>query len=65
MLRHIYISERVNYETMDEHEKREIADQMMHSTSMQNRYKWTQPGICDAVKALCTDCNDKKKKEKT
>lgn len=55
MLRHIFITEKTDpYASIEE--KDELARQMMHSSGLQDRYKWNKDAICSALKHLCDDC---------
>jgi hypothetical protein len=56
MLRHIYITEKLSFDDMDDEELEDQARQMLHTTTLQRKYKWTKKGICDALKKLCKDC---------
>jgi hypothetical protein len=49
-LRHAFISEKVSFDEMDDHELESIARQMMHSTGLQRKYNWNKQGICQALK---------------
>ena len=65
MLRHIYITEKVNYEELDEDQKDDIAQHMLHSTRLQNKYKWNRGAICGMLKQMCGECSatESKKQE--
>lgn len=62
MLRHIYITEKVDFNELNDEELEEISKQMMHSTKLQRKYNWSKKGICDNYRRICGDCQDKDKK---
>lgn len=59
MLRHIYITEKLSFDDMDDNKLEEVAQQMMHSTKLQRKYNWSKKAICNTLKKLCNDCNKK------
>lgn len=46
MLRHIYITEKVNYEDMTLQEQEDTAKLMLHTSGLQRKYKWSKKAIC-------------------
>lgn len=56
MLRHIYITEKVSWDEMNDEDLGEIAHQMMHSTKLQRKYNWNKKAICDNLKRICDEC---------
>lgn len=56
MLRHIYITEELDFNALSLEERGDIAKQMLHSKGLQEKYAWNKKKICDAMKALCDDC---------
>ena len=56
MLRHIYITEKVDFENMNEDELEDVARQMLHSTTLQRKYNWSKRAICETLKKLCPEC---------
>lgn len=46
MLRHIYISEKVNYEDMTLEEQAQTAKLMLHTSGLQRQYKWPKKTLC-------------------
>jgi hypothetical protein len=55
MLRHIYITEKVDMNDAP-YERAEIARQMMHTTGLQAKYNWDKKAICENLKRICGDC---------
>jgi hypothetical protein len=55
MLRHIYITERVSFDEMDDDQLESIAKQMLHSTTVQKKYNWNKKNICKTLKTMCPD----------
>lgn len=55
MLRHIFITEKSDPNASIE-ERDELARQMMHSSGLQDMYKWNKEAICSALKHLCNEC---------
>ena len=49
LLRHIYITEKVNTDTSNPIELGHLANQMMHSVSTQRKYKWDKKQICEQL----------------
>jgi len=60
MLRHIYITEKLSFDEMDDDELEEVAHQMMHTTKLQRKYNWNKKAICNTLKKLCDDCKKAK-----
>lgn len=56
MLRHIYITEKVDLNDTP-YERAEIARQMMHTTGLQTKYNWDKKAICENMKRICGDCD--------
>lgn len=56
MLRHIYITEKLSFDEMDDIELEEVARQMLHSTKLQRKYNWNKKAICSSLKKLCEEC---------
>lgn len=50
MLRHIFITEKVSFDEMDDDELEGIARDMMHSTGLQRRYKWNPKNVRHLLK---------------
>lgn len=46
LLRHIYISEKLNFDNMTLEEQEEEARYMLHTTGLQKRYKWPKKVLC-------------------
>jgi hypothetical protein len=60
LLRHIYISEKLDFDDMTLEEQEEEARLMLHTSGLQRRYKWPKKTICPK---LCSDyMADKDKK---
>ena len=57
MLRHIFITERVSFDDMDDNKLESIAKQMLHSTTVQKKYNWNKNKICTTLKTLCPKSN--------
>jgi hypothetical protein len=51
MLRHIFITEKVDFNEMNDEQLEEISGQMMHSTGLQRKYNWSKAKICDKLNA--------------
>jgi hypothetical protein len=62
LLRHIYISEKLNFDDMTLEEQEEEARLMMHTSGLQRQYKWPKKTICPQ---LCKDYLDKDKDKGT
>lgn len=58
MLRHIYITEKLSFDEMDDDKLEEVAQQMMHSTKLQRKYNWSKKSICNTLKKLCKECTN-------
>ena len=56
MLRHIYITEKLSFDDMDDDVLEHVAQQMLHTTKLQKKYNWNKTAICDTLKKLCADC---------
>jgi len=56
LLRHIYISEKLDFDDMTMEEQDEEARLMLHTSGLQRRYKWPKKTICPK---LCSDYMDK------
>ena len=54
MLRHIYITEKIDWNDSSLEEQESEARLMMHSTDVQRQYKWSKPKICAYM------CSEKK-----
>jgi hypothetical protein len=65
MLRHIYISEKIDFNEMNDEELEDISKQMMHSLKLQRKYKWNRNKLCEEYRKLCGDCSSAKKTELT
>jgi hypothetical protein len=52
MLRHIFITEKLSFDNMDDDELEFVAKQMMHSTALQRKYNWNKKAICKAAESL-------------
>lgn len=57
ILRHAYITEKVNFDEMDDDELEYIAKQMLHSTGLQRKYNWNKKAICNTLKKMCPECD--------
>jgi hypothetical protein len=57
ILRHIFITEKVNFDDMDDDELENIAKQMLHSTNLQRKYNWNKKAICSTLKKMCPECD--------
>lgn len=57
ILRHIYITEKVNFDEMDDDELENTAKQMLHSTNLQRKYNWNRKAICSTLKKMCSECD--------
>lgn len=53
MLRHIFITEKVDMNLLSIEEKSEIAQQMMHTSGLQEKYKWNKNAVCSTLKQIC------------
>ncbi len=61
MLRHIYISDRVDLNESGE-ALADVATLMMHSKNVQQQYKWSHAGLCTALtRAANSACDDQRK----
>lgn len=58
MLRHIYITEKVDFNNMSDEQLEDISRQMMHSTTLQRKYNWSKSLICQN---LCNNGNGNKR----
>lgn len=56
MLRHIFITEKLSFDEMDDDELEDVAEKMMHTTKLQRKYNWSKKAICNTLKKLCDDC---------
>lgn len=52
MLRHIFVTEKVSFDEMDDDELEDIAKQMMHTRGLQHKYKWKRGAVCKKLSAL-------------
>lgn len=52
MLRHVYITEKVDLNQTTE-DLNNIARQMMHSTSLQRKYHWNKDAMCKTMEHIC------------
>ncbi len=59
LLRHIYISEKLDLDNMTLEEQEEEARLMLHTSGLQRRYKWPKkvlcPKLCEAYIPKCSD----------
>ena len=62
LLRHIYITEKLNYDDMTLEEQEEEAKLMLHTSGLARQYKWPKKVICPK---LCAAYIDKDKRHKT
>lgn len=60
MLRHIYITEKVDLNNMNDDELEDIAHQMLHSVRLQRKYNWKKDAVCKSIKLLCADAKSAK-----
>lgn len=56
MLRHIFITEKLSWDEMNDEELDDVAHQMMHTTKLQRKYNWNKKAICDNLKRICDEC---------
>ena len=56
MLRHIFITEKLSFDEMDDDELEGVAQQMLHSTKLQKKYNWSKKAICSSLKKICPEC---------
>lgn len=61
MLRHIYITEKLNFDDMTMEEQDEEARLMLHTSGLQRRYKWPKKLLCPK---LCADYMTAEKEQK-
>ena len=52
MLRHIFITEKVDMNESEEYLE-EISQKMMHSKELQRKYNWSKKAICERMQAIC------------
>ena len=52
MLRHIFITEKVDMNESQEYLE-EISQKMMHSKELQRKYNWSKKAICERMRAIC------------
>lgn len=57
LLRHIFITDRLDMEDMNDVELKHIAKQMMHSNDMQRSYKWNKKDVREAYANIKSDIN--------
>lgn len=62
LLRHIYITEKLNFDDMTLEEQEEEAKLMLHTSGLARQYKWPKKVICPK---LCAAYIDKDKRHKT
>lgn len=65
MLRHIFITEKVNPGSMNDDELEDIARQMLHSTDLQRKYNWDRAKICETLSQMCEQCTGGKVRTKS
>jgi hypothetical protein len=53
MLRHIYITEKLDFGKLDDDELEEVAHQMLHSTTLQRKYNWKKESVCQSIATIC------------
>ena len=56
MLRHIFITEKLSFDEMDDDVLENVAQQMLHSTRLQKKYNWSKKAICNTLKKMCHEC---------
>ena len=56
LLRHIFISEKLDVSNMTLAEREDVARKMQHSTALQDRYRFVKPALCPQI---CKDYIDK------
>ena len=56
MLRHIFITEKLSFDDMDDDQLENVAQQMLHSTKLQKKYNWSKKAICNTLKKMCPEC---------
>jgi hypothetical protein len=56
MLRHIFITEKVDFDKMDDDQLEDLARQMLHSPSLQRKYNWNKEKICTLLTRMCPQC---------
>lgn len=50
MLRHIFITEKVDFNELNDEELEDISKQMMHSTGLQRKYNWNKAKVCGKLR---------------
>ena len=53
IVRHIYITEELDFNNLSIEEQGDIAKQMMHTKGLQAKYHWSKNKICAAMTHLC------------
>jgi hypothetical protein len=53
MLRHIYLTEKVSFDELSLEEQDDIARRMMHSSGLQDKYKWNKEKVCNMLNNAC------------
>eukprot|EP00798_Chlamydomonas_sp_ICE-L_P007035 gene7035-biopygen16838 len=56
MLRHIFITEKVDPGSMNDDELEDKARQMLHSTDLQRKYNWDRAKICETLSQMFEQC---------
>lgn len=56
MLRHIFITEKVSFDEMDDDELGDIARQMMHTPGLQRKYNWNKRAVCRRLEKFQQVC---------
>lgn len=56
ILRHIFVTEKISFDDMDDDELESIAKQMMHTTTLQKKYNWNRKKICASLVEMCPEC---------
>jgi hypothetical protein len=62
LLRHIYITEKLNFDDMTLEEQNEEAKLMLHTSGLQRQYKWPKKTICPKLCAAYIEATCKTKK---
>lgn len=61
MLRHIYITEKLMFDEMDDDDREREARLMMHDPKTQWKYKWNKAAICSRLSTMCPAASHKRK----
>jgi hypothetical protein len=64
LLRHIYITEKLDFDDMTIEEQETEAKFMLHTSGLQRRYKWPKKVLCPKLCAAYINPTDKTRKQK-